>query len=117
MVKFFVTLILVTFVLLGLGIFGVWNSPSFYYQSLVLLFISTGALFYYLLKIRENRPDYFVQLYLLTIAVKLVAYGAYLGIVAWKDRAEANMNILFFLVFYVLYTILEVAFLWRKVSR
>jgi len=114
--KFFITLTLVALAVISLGMLGLWPIPSFYYQSLFLLFVSTGGLYYYLLKIRETRPDYFVQLYLLTIAVKLVAYGTYLGIVAWKDKAEANLNILFFLCVYVLFTILEVGFLWRKVN-
>jgi hypothetical protein len=115
--KFFGVLTVVTLFILSLGIFGEWSLPSFYYQSLFLLFISTGGLYYYLVNIREKRPEYFVQIYLLTIAVKLVAYGVYLGIVAWKDKVGVNMNVLFFLIAYVLFTILEVGFLWRKVSR
>jgi hypothetical protein len=107
----------VTLVILGLGIFGEWSLPSFYYQSLFLLFISTGGLYYYLVKIREKRPDYFVHFYLASIAIKLLAYGAYLGIVAWKDKVGVNMNVLFFLIVYVLFTIIEVGFLWRQISR
>ena len=91
--------------------------PTYFYQSLVLLATSTIVLYYYLIKIREERPDFFVQLYLLTIAVKILAYGTYLGIVIWKDSSGAGANVIFFMATYVVFTVVEIAFLWRKVNR
>ena len=93
------------------------NTPSYALQSLILLFLATAALYYYLLKIREEKPDLFVQFYLLTIAVKLLAYGAYLGVVIWEDASGAAANVVFFMSVYVLFTVLEVVFLFQRVNR
>jgi hypothetical protein len=114
--RFFSVLALVTLVILGLGIFGAWSLPSFYYQSLLLLFISTGGLYYYLLKIREKRPDYFVLFYLASIIIKLLAYGAYLALIIWEDRPGAFGNVVFFIAVYFLFTALEVGFLWQQMN-
>jgi len=90
--------------------------PSFYFQTLALLAIGTGGLYHFLSKVRASNPDFFVQLYLATIALKLLAYGVYLGIVIWKDRPGAIENVVFFMIAYIIFTALEVFFLWRKVN-
>lgn len=117
LVRFAGTVLVLSILIIGTQRWGVFEQPTYFYQSLVLLATATVALYYYLIKIREERPDFFVQLYLLTIAVKLLAYGTYLGIVIWKDRPGAGANIIFFMVTYVLFTGVEIAFLWRNVSR
>ncbi len=93
------------------------HQPSFYFQTLALLAIGTGGLYHFLLKVRSSNPDSFVQLYLATIALKLLAYGVYLGIVIWRDRPGAIENVVFFMIAYIIFTALEVVFLWRKVNR
>ncbi len=91
--------------------------PSYALQSLILLFLATSGLYYFLKKTKQQQPDIFPQLYLLTIAVKLLAYGAYLGLVIWDDRSGAFANVVFFLVVYVIFTVFEIAFLWRQLNR
>lgn len=49
--------------------------------------------------------------------LKLLAYGTYLGVLAWHNVQHAGINIVFFLVTYVFYTALEVGFLWWRISR
>lgn len=88
--------------------------PSFFYQTLIFLVFSTTTIFAYLHKI--NKPDFFVQLYLLTMAVKLLAYGAYNLVMIVKDNAGASVNVVFFMMLYVIFTVLEIAFLYRKIS-
>jgi len=112
--KFFLVLAVVALAILGGGYFWDGQLPSFFYPSLVLAFVSTAGLFSYLIRIHATKPDYFVQLYLLTIAVKVFAYGSYLGYVAYSDREGAGINIVFFMVVYVIFTALEVGFLWRR---
>jgi hypothetical protein len=117
LIRFSLTLAIVTVIILVAGLSGQWKLPSFFYQSLILLVTGTGGLFYFLLRTRDTRPDYFVQLYLLTIAVKLLAYGAFLGLVIWTDREGAAHNVVFFMVVYAVFTALEVGFLLRRVSK
>jgi hypothetical protein len=59
----------------------------------------------------------FVQLYLLTMVVKLVAYASFNLIVILKDRADASANAVFFILAYVIFTGLEVTFLFKKINR
>jgi hypothetical protein len=117
LVRFLGTVLVLTVLIIGIQRWGVFAQPTYFYQSLILLATATAALYYYLIRIREERPDFFVHLYLLTIAVKLLAYGTYLGIVIWKDRTGAGANVIFFMATYALFTMVEIAFLWRSVSR
>ena len=117
MKPFLITISLVTLTVLAGGYSWGGELPTYFYQSAFLLFVSTTALYYYLLKIKEVRPNFFVQFYLISIMLKLVAYGTYLGVITWHDTEHAAINIVFFLVIYVFYTALEVGFLWWKISR
>jgi hypothetical protein len=88
--------------------------PSFFYQTLVFLLFSTIVIYAYLYKV--SKPDYFVQLYLLTMAVKLLAYGAYVYFMIMGDANGAIENVVFFMITYFLFTTLEILFLYRKNS-
>lgn len=59
----------------------------------------------------------FVTLYLLSMAVKLLAYGAYVVVMIIYDNEGATENVVFFMAAYALFTGLEVAFLYRKISH
>lgn len=89
--------------------------PSFLYETAWLIALTTVILFLYLY--RWGKPSLFVQLYLLSMAVKLIAYFGYNMVMVIDDRPGAAGNVLYFLVVYVLYTTLEIAFLYRRVSR
>lgn len=89
--------------------------PSFLYETAWLIAVTTVILFLYLY--RWAKPSLFVQLYLLSMAVKLIAYFAYNMVMILDDRPGATGNVLYFLVVYVVYTALEIAFLYRRVSR
>jgi hypothetical protein len=89
--------------------------PSFFYQTLLFLIFGTGLIYAYLY--RSGKPGFFVQLYLLTMAVKILAYGAYNFIVILEDPAGAVRNVVWFLILYLSFTALEVGFLYGKISR
>lgn len=119
MIRFFVVLLVASLATAGLTILALHLSwidalPSFFYQILLFLVFATFVVFRYLYKV--DKPDFFVQLYLLTMVVKFIAYGVFNLIVILEDRAGAAHNVAFFLVIYLLFTALEVAFLYRKIS-
>ena len=89
--------------------------PSFYIQSSLLVTIFTIVIYRYLERV--NKPALFVQIYLFSMVIKLLAYGAYAVFMIVEDKNGANANVLFFLVLYGLFTALEVAFLHRKIAR
>jgi hypothetical protein len=119
-IRFFVVLLGAALAMAGLTFLAVHLSwidalPSFFYQILLFLVFATFVVYRYLYKV--NKPDFFVQLYLLTMAVKFIGYGVFNLIVIMEDRPGAAHNVAFFLVIYLLFTALEVAFLYRKISR
>jgi hypothetical protein len=89
--------------------------PSFFFETLIFLVFSTGVIYAYLYK--AATPGFFVQLYLLSMSVKLLAYGAYNFIVILQDRPGAGANVVFFMIAYGLFTALEIAFLYRKITH
>lgn len=89
--------------------------PSFTYQSAIFVAFTTIVIYVYLHKV--SKPDFFVQLYLLTMAVKLLGYGAYAVFMILEDQHGAGKNVVFFLLLYVVLTTLEISFLYRKIAR
>lgn len=89
--------------------------PSYYIQTLVLLLFGTIVLYVYLF--RFDRQDLFVHVYLLSMVVKLLAYGAYNFFVITDDENGAVGNVVWFMIVYLLFTLLEIAFLFQKVSK
>jgi hypothetical protein len=100
--------------LMAVSLSWVVSIPSFFYQTLILLVTTTLVIYRYLIRIRQ--PDFFVQLYLLTIAVKLLTYGGYVTWMIMDDKPGAISNVAVFLALYVAFTIVEIAFLYRKIS-
>jgi hypothetical protein len=91
------------------------NLPTFFFQTLIFLSISTSVLYIYLYKF--DKPDFFIQLYLLTMAVKFVAYGAYTFVMILDDKVGAVQNVAWFMIVYLNFTALEIIFLYRQKMR
>ena len=120
MIRFVVVLLVAAIVVAGLTIVArnlSWIDalPSFFYQIILFLIFATFVIYWYLYRIEKQ--DFFVRLYLLTLALKIIAYGAFNLIVILEDRRGAPQNVAFFMVVYVLFTALEVVFLYHKISR
>lgn len=99
-----------------LVVWGGAPQPSFYAQTLILLTLSTAFIYRFLYRRRE--PMIFVQFYLLTLVVKLLAFGVYNGLMIWKDKPGAPANVVFFMAAYIAFTAFEIAFLYpRKSAR
>jgi hypothetical protein len=89
--------------------------PSFFFETLIFLLVSTSILYIYLYKF--DKPDFFIQLYLLTMAVKFLAYGAYNFVMILEDKIGAVQNVIWFMLLYLTFTALEILFLfWKKVN-
>lgn len=114
--KFVFTLVGAAVVIaLGFG-YAVTPLPSFFYQSLALLLFGTGGIYFYLVDIKQEKPTYFVQIYIATLFAKILAYGAYMFFVVWEDKPGAAANALFFMITYFIFTGIEIIFLYRKVN-
>jgi hypothetical protein len=115
LIRFLITLLLCACLIVGFSFLLIETRPSFFYQTLIFLVFSTGMIYRYLYKV--DKPGFFVQLYLLTMTVKLLAYGAYNLVVILEDKAGAAANVVFFMLVYFIFTALEIGFLYRKIMR
>jgi hypothetical protein len=88
--------------------------PSFFYQTLIFLVFSTAIIYLYLY--RSNKTGLFLHLYLLTMVVKFIAYGAYNLFVILEDKAGADTNVVFFMLGYFIFTVVEIAFLYHRIT-
>lgn len=119
MIRFILTLFAVSLVLIFCGEAavraGMMDRPSYFYETLALVAVTTGGLYRYLS--RAGTPGFFVQLYLLTMVVKFLAYGCYVFIILFLDRPGGASNVVFFLLIYGVFTVLEISFLYRRISE
>lgn len=118
--QFFVALIILSLVLLAGLYFAVsfkWIEavPSFGYPTLIFLAFSTALIIKYLYRQKDSAT--FVQLFLLLMVVKLIAFFAYLIAIAILERETLFENAVFFLICYLFYTALEIGFLYRQVNQ
>lgn len=118
MLKFLAVVLGVSGFVLGLALLARqyhWvTCPTYFYEILAFTSLTTLILFSFLHRVKQ--PGMFIQLYLLSMVVKLLGSGIFIFIVALKDKAGAASNAGFFLFSYILYTALEVGFLYRQKS-
>jgi len=88
-------------------------SPSFLILILTILALITWLV--YLFIRRTNRED-FIKNYLLTIVLKLLIGGVFIFSLLYIDKPGADANAIFFMVAYLLFTALEVGFLFKKLG-
>ena len=89
--------------------------PSYAFEIIFVLGVSTGVIFYFLIK-RSKTPS-FTQSYLLSIVLKMIGYGSFILVIIFRDKNGAFGNALLFMVAYLLFTALEVGFLFDRINR
>jgi len=113
--KFITALSIATFGVLALSFWGLEKQPEFLYQTLIFLFLATAGLYRFLIRTKQERPDYFVQLYLLTLVVKILSSSAYLFVIVIRQPDPA-LDVIFFMGVYFVFTALEITFLYKSVN-
>jgi hypothetical protein len=119
LIRFFLSLLASSLLLYGITFLlhstqSIELFPSFFWQTLIFLNFSTLLIFYYVIRSGSNS---FVQLYLLTMVLKLFAYCAYNIVIILQDRENAGINVGFFMITYLLFTTLELVFLYKRIGR
>jgi len=87
--------------------------PSFLFLILLVLAIATWLVYFF---IQKTNPDDFVRNYLLTIVLKLLAGGIFIFTLLYADKSGADANAILFMTAYLLFTGLEVGFLFSKLK-
>ncbi len=83
----------------------------------ILLFLLLGTLINFRYLNRITSPELFVRMYLFMMALKLLAFGAFVVTIILLDKAGAKGNTAFFIITYLIFTGVEVGFLYRKIER
>lgn len=107
-VFFVFTLVAIT-LLLALGAFQLAATPpSFMNAILIGLSFTTLVIFVLLKNVKKDQHQNFVLYYLLSIFVKFVIAGIAVFVILQQDAPSSNTNVVFFMISYVAFTILEV---------
>ncbi len=118
MIRFLIFLmaltLLVALLLYAGHAYGNWPLPSQSPAILTYLACTTIVAFYMLHSTAQS--TLFSQAYLLSIVLKMITGSVFIFIVIFIDRAGAKGNALLFIISYMLYTALEVGFLYRKIN-
>jgi len=88
-------------------------NPSFLILILTVLAVATWLVYYFILK--TKRED-FIKNYLLTVVLKLLSGGIFISILLYINKPDADANAIFFMTAYLLFTGLEVGFLFRRLG-
>jgi len=88
-------------------------NPSFLILILTVLAVATWLVYYF---IQKTNPKDFLRNYLLTIVLKLLLGGTFILILLHLNKPGADTNAIFFMTAYLLFTGLEVGFLFRRLG-
>jgi len=97
-------------------------APEKYYTAafpflLVFFLLSTLIIYHYMFKAVEKRPARFVNIFMLTTMLKLLAYMAVMVTYALLNREDARAFVITFFILYVVFTSVEVIALLRVNSE
>jgi len=88
-------------------------NPSFLVLILTVLAMVTWLVYFFIQ--RTNRED-FIRNYLITIVLKLLLGGIFIFILLYIDKPGSDTNAILFMAAYLLFTGLEVGFLFKKLG-
>lgn len=115
MIRYLSSILALLFAISGLVFLGArqawWPLPAFWMEILLFIFFITLVIGYNLLRLKKKQPDVFVQFYLLSIALKMVAGLAFIFFLVIDSPNEAYGSTALFIISYILFTALEVLFL------
>lgn len=118
MIRYFSSLLALFLAVGALAVLGSrqawWPLPAFWMEILLFIFFITLVLGYNLMRLRDKQPHVFVQFYLLSIALKMVAGLAFIFFLVIDSPNEAIGSTALFVISYILFTVLEVLFLVRR---
>lgn len=89
-------------------------NPSALFLIVGMLALATFIVYFF---IEKTGSENFIRNYLLTIVLKLLAGGIFISVIIYTDLESAESNAISFMAAYLLFTALEVAFLFKKFGK
>ena len=90
--------------------------PSYFWLITSFLFIVAVLSYLALIFLGNKNPENFIKIVLGSMVVKLIIYIVLVAIIILLDKENANANAVLFLTLYLVYTMLEVGVIFRKMS-
>jgi hypothetical protein len=116
--RFLVSLAVFAFVVVAstyaLAWFSITPLPTMLWPTVFFTIICTSVMFR---RVIQSTREQFMMVYLLTIVLKLLVSLIYAVVIMLLDKPGAVPNVLFFLLLYIVFTILEVIHLFRSQNR
>ena len=91
-----------------------FTSPSFLKLILSSLAVTTWLVYFFM---ERASTENFIRNYLLTIVIKLLAGGIFIFAIIYADMDGSESNAITFMAAYLLFTGLEVGFLFKKFNQ
>lgn len=91
-----------------------WAMPELWMEIIVFNAFITGFIGYRLARVKAKQPQVFVQFYLLSIIIKMVAALAFLFVIVYRRPDTIKENAILFLTAYLTFTFVEVVFLVNR---
>lgn len=89
--------------------------PSYLNEITIFIVIATVVIYGYLN--RFINTSYFVQMFLLSMVIKMIASLALITVIVIQDKAGMGLNVALFLILYTLLTAIEIVFLYPQISK
>ncbi|HBK87598.1 MAG: hypothetical protein U0289_02555 [Cyclobacteriaceae bacterium] len=101
----------------SLGVTLTWFERPGYFEA-IIFFVGLATLITYGFTSRKvlEAPEDFIRIYMTATVVRIMLFGAGVGLMVYLDTDGATANAILFLVAYLLFTILEVAVLWQEAN-
>ena len=94
---------------------GWFPQPTYFIEIAIITMATSGYLYRILTKMTD--PQVFVNVYLLTIAMKLLFFSVLLFVLRFLEPEAITPNALFLLISYIVFTALEVVVLFKRAAQ
>jgi len=91
-----------------------WHLPSYGWEIILITSFFTCLIVF---RLNKTLKKYFIQFYLLSLVLKLLMGGFLVGLILWLDKRLANENAITVLITYIVFTSLEVFFLYNAINK
>jgi hypothetical protein len=108
------TACLIAFSVLIFWLAAKYSNSSYLLVIVAALAVATFVAYFFL---NRSASENFIKNYLLTIVVKLLAGGVFIAAIIFNDQEGAEANALTFMAAYLLFTMLEIGFLFSKFNK
>ncbi|MBS1680885.1 MAG: hypothetical protein JST48_04160 [Bacteroidetes bacterium] len=90
------------------------GQPTFLFLILAVLAAATWLVYFFMAR---TKSEDFIKNYMLTIVVKLILGGVFISVLIFLDKKGAEENAVLFMASYLIFTALEVGFLFKRFNR